>query len=380
MAKVGVGVVGCGGNGRRHAELYNAMDETELIGVYDLIPEAAELVARRHGVKAFADVEELVNDDRVQAINAVNSGSHAPPVVAAANAGKHALVEVPFAVTLEECDRMIEATEKAGVNLMYAQTHRYYPFNIKIKSMIDAGEIGDVIWVTFTRTSSGDPASNKWHRWKETGGGTLTYEGPHYTDQIRWLAGSDYDTATAIGMGRYASGGDGEDVIIGGFTFKNGAFAALIDAKADPGGSYSDWRIGGTKGMIELCDGRIRLGKGDWHRRRLPAPERPAGRGIRASQRGDALPGFPQRVPGVHRQHQRGSPAEVDRARRPRVDRGRPRHAQVRRDRAAGEVPPVAGPGRRVAESGKNRRPEQREVPVAGSPRLEPRVDPATGP
>ena len=139
MAKVGVGVVGCGGNGRRHAELYNAMDETELIGVYDLIPEAAELVARRHGVKAFADIEEMVNDDRVQAINAVNSGSHAPPVVAAANAGKHALVEVPFAVTVEECDRMIEATEKAGVNLMYAQTHRYYPFNIKIKSMIDAG-------------------------------------------------------------------------------------------------------------------------------------------------------------------------------------------------------------------------------------------------
>ena len=127
MVKVGVGVVGCGGNGRRHAELYKAMDETELIGVYDLIPEAAQLVARRHGVKAFADIEELVNDDRVQAINAVNSGSHAPPVVAAANAGKHALVEVPFAVTVEECDRMIEATEKAGVNLMYAQTHRYYP-------------------------------------------------------------------------------------------------------------------------------------------------------------------------------------------------------------------------------------------------------------
>lgn len=264
MAKVGVGVVGCGGNGRRHAELYNAMDETELIGVYDLIPEAAQLVARRHGVEAFASIDDLVNDDRVQAINAVNSGSHAPPVVAAANAGKHCLVEVPFAVTLDECDRMIEATEKAGVNLMYAQTHRYYPFNVKIKSMIDAGEIGAVVWVTFTRTGSGDPTSNRWHRWKETGGGTLTYEGPHYTDQIRWLAGSDYDTATAIGMGRYASGGDGEDVIIGGFTFRNGAFAALIDAKSDPGGSYSDWRIGGTKGMIELTGSRVRLGKGDW--------------------------------------------------------------------------------------------------------------------
>jgi predicted dehydrogenase len=264
MAKVGVGVVGCGGNGRRHAELYNSMDEVELIGVYDMIPEAAERVAKQHRVKAFTSIEELVNDDRVEAINAVNSGSHAGPVVAAGNAGKHVLVEVPFAVTVEECDRMIEATEKGGVNLMYAQTHRYYPYNVTIKSMIDAGEIGDLIWITFTRTGSGDPTSDKWHRWKKTGGGTLTYEGPHYTDQIRWLAGSDYDTAVVIGMGRYASGGDGEDTVIGGFTFKNGVFAALIDAKANPGGNYSDWRIGGTEGMIEIKGTVARLGKGDW--------------------------------------------------------------------------------------------------------------------
>ena len=264
MAKIGVGVIGCGGNGRRHAELYNSMDEVELIGICDLIPEAAERVAKRHGVKAFTSVEELVNDDRIEAVSAVNSGSHADPTVTAANAGKHVLVEVPFAVTVDECDRMIEATEKAGVNLMYAQTHRYYPFSIKIKSLIDQGEIGDVVWITFTRTGSGDPSSDAWHRWKKTGGGTLTYEGPHYTDQIRWLAGSDYETAITIGMGRYASGGDGEDTVIGGFRFKSGAFAVIIDAKADPGGTYSDWRIGGTKGMIELEGRQVRLGKGEW--------------------------------------------------------------------------------------------------------------------
>jgi predicted dehydrogenase len=65
-------------------------------------------------------------------------------------------------------------------------------------------------------------------------------------------------------MGRYASGGDGEDTVIGGFTFKNGVFAALIDAKANPGGNYSDWRIGGTEGMIEIKGTVARLGKDDW--------------------------------------------------------------------------------------------------------------------
>ena len=273
MAKIGVGVIGCGGNGRRHAELYNSMDEFELVGVCDIDPAAAERVAKRHGVKAFSRVEDLVSEEGVEAVSAVNSGSHCEPVVTAAEAGKHALVEVSFAPTVEECDRMIAASEKAGKNLMYAQTHRYYPFNIKIKSLIDSGEIGEIVWISFIRTDSSSPDSDQWHRWIKTGGGTLIYEGPHYTDQIRWMAGSDYESAVAMGMGRYASGGDGEDTILGGFRFKSGAFAALIDGKSNPGGTYSDWRITGTEGMIELVGSggptartspEVRLGKGEW--------------------------------------------------------------------------------------------------------------------
>ncbi len=264
MAKLGVGVVGCGGNGRRHVELYASMDEVDLIGVCDLDAGVATEIAGRYGTKAFTRVEDLVAEPGVQAVNIVNSGSHRDPTVIAAGAGKHVLIEVPFAVTLEECDEMIGAADRAGVRMMYAQTHRYVPSNVKVKELIDRGDIGDVVWLTFTRMGQGDPDNHRWSRQKATGGGFFTWEGPHIIDQLRWLAGSDIETVNAVGMGRYASGGDGEDAGIGGLSFKSGAFGAIIEGNSNPGARYMDWRIVGTEGMIDVVDGRVRLGKGDW--------------------------------------------------------------------------------------------------------------------
>jgi predicted dehydrogenase len=264
MVKVGVGVVGCGGNGTRHAEVHASMDASNLIAVCDVDPAAAERVAKKHGVKAFTSLEEMLKEPGIEAVDVVTSGSHRDPVVMAAEAGRHVMVEVPFAVSLPECDDMIEAAEKAGVNLMYAQTHRFTPFNLKTKELIDSGEIGDLIWVSHTRTGAGTPDASRWHRWKEQGGGVLTYEGPHYLDQFRWLASSDYETANSISMGRYASGGDGEDNCIVGLTFKSGASAMLMEGKSEKGGGYEEWRMVGTIGSIEYINGELRLGKGDW--------------------------------------------------------------------------------------------------------------------
>ena len=270
MEKIGTAVVGLGRNGQRHAHLYDAMDETELIGVCDMIPDVAEEVAARHGVKAFTRVEDMLEDDAIQAVNVVTSASHCEPAVAAAEAGRHVLVEVPFAVTLDECDEMIAAAANAGVNLMYAQTHRFSPDNMRVKALIDGGAIGDVVWITWTRTGPGYPGSERWSRRTETGGGFLTYEGPHIIDQFRWLTGSDLEAAVTIGMGRFASGGDGEDAILGGFRLKSGGFVAMIEGRSNPGPRYSDWRIVGTEGMIEIAGDGVRLGKDEWSTVAIP--------------------------------------------------------------------------------------------------------------
>jgi predicted dehydrogenase len=216
----------------------------------------------------------------LDAVNVVTSASHRDPAVIAAQAGKHVLVETPFAATIEDADAMIAAAERTGVNLMFAQTHRFYPQNVTAKALIDAGEIGDLIWVTMTYLANGSPTASGWTRQRATGGGFFIYEGTHFTDQLRWMTGSDIETVTTIGLGRYASGGDAEDNGIAGFRFKNGAFAAILRGCSAPGAGASRWMAVGTKGMLEMSGSELRLGKGEWRSVPYPYQDAPAVEGF----------------------------------------------------------------------------------------------------
>ena len=266
MAKIGVAVVGTGGRGSGQAARYTTRDNAELVAVCDVMPERAEKVASEHGVKAYTSVEELVKDPAVDAVDVVTpSVHHAAPAIVAAEAGKHVMVATPFAVTLEECDRMIAAAEKTGVNMMFAQTWRFNPADRKAKELLDAGEIGELIWISWTRLKPPYGQRHEaWSRWLAQGGGFWVWEGTHFTDQIRWFAGQEFSQAYSAGMGNYVSTGDGEDNGIGAFKFDGGAFAVVLEGNSEPGASRGEWRFVGTKGMIEADSREVRLGKGGW--------------------------------------------------------------------------------------------------------------------
>ncbi len=266
MAKIGVAVVGTGHRGSSQSAKYAARDNAELVAVCDVVPERAEKVASEHGVKAYTSVEELVKDPAVDAVDVVTpSVHHAAPAITAAEAGKHVMVATPFAVTLQECDGMIAAAEKTGVNLMFAQTWRFNPADRKAKQLLDAGEIGELIWISWTRLMPPyGSGPDRWFRWRSSGGGFWVWEGTHFTDQIRWFAGDEFSQAYSAGMGNYVSSGDGEDNGIGAFKFRNGAFAVVMEGNSDPGASRGEWRFVGTKGMIEADRDEVRLGKGGW--------------------------------------------------------------------------------------------------------------------
>ena len=87
----------------------------------------------------------LLNDPEVEAVHVCSIHKvHAEQVVAAARAGKHVLVEKPMALSVAECDRMIDACEDAGVVLMVGQVMRHFPVNLKVKELIREGAIGEV--------------------------------------------------------------------------------------------------------------------------------------------------------------------------------------------------------------------------------------------
>jgi predicted dehydrogenase len=126
---------------------------------------------------------------------------------------------------------------------MYAQTWRFNPSDRKAKELLDSGEIGELIWISWTRLKPPYGVRHEaWSRWLDQGGGFWVWEGTHFTDQIRWFAGQEFSQAYSAGMGNYVSTGDGEDNGIG----------------------RGEWRFVGTNGMIEATSDEVRLGKGDW--------------------------------------------------------------------------------------------------------------------
>jgi predicted dehydrogenase len=124
-----VGVIGCGLIAqvmhlhylRELAELY------EIAALCDVSEEVRQACARDYGVaRTFADWRELIVCD-LDAVLVLTSGSHAPIAIAAAEAGRHLLVEKPMCFSVAEGRDMIAAAERARVVLMVAYNKRYDP-------------------------------------------------------------------------------------------------------------------------------------------------------------------------------------------------------------------------------------------------------------
>jgi predicted dehydrogenase len=126
-----VGVIGCGTVAQiMHLPyLHSLPDLFQIAALSDLSPGLLKALGERYGVpeaRRFTDYRDLLGTD-VDAVLVLNSGSHAPQCIAAAQAGKHVLVEKPLCFTLREADEIISAVKKANVKLMVAYMKRYDP-------------------------------------------------------------------------------------------------------------------------------------------------------------------------------------------------------------------------------------------------------------
>jgi predicted dehydrogenase len=122
-------------------------DMYEIGGVADLSPKLLSALGERYRIpeeRLFTDYADLLKSD-VDAVVVCNSGSHAPPAIAAAEAGKHVLVEKPMCTTVAEAEAMVAAAEKAGVTLMVAYMKRYDPAYRYAKDRI--AEMSDVRFI-----------------------------------------------------------------------------------------------------------------------------------------------------------------------------------------------------------------------------------------
>src|SRR4029077_9585756 len=141
-AAVGVGLVGYGAMAKAHAASVTATAGLDLRAVCDVSAARRELAERELGVAAYASIDGLLGDPDVGLVVVGTPPSlHADPVVSALDAGKHAVCEKPFAITVDDVDRMIDAAAARQRVLTVYQSRRWDPDYLALRDVVRSGPI-----------------------------------------------------------------------------------------------------------------------------------------------------------------------------------------------------------------------------------------------
>jgi Predicted dehydrogenases and related proteins len=253
MKKLRSAVIGCGKIAQVHAKALQNIPETELVAVQSRSEEKAAATAARFGVKHYTDVANMVKQEQVDVVVICTPHpAHREPALAALQNGAHVLVEKPLAVSLEDCDMMMQAAAQNGRQLGMVSQRRFYPSCRRIKEAIDAGKLGTPMLGTVVMYGWRDEtyySSDPWRgRWKEEGGGVLVNQAPHQLDLLLWYMGSEIEELYGVWQNINHPYIEVEDTAVAIIRFKNGAVANIVVSNSQKPGIYGKVHIHGSNG------------------------------------------------------------------------------------------------------------------------------------
>ncbi len=203
---IGVGIIGCGSIARkRHALEYHKNDYVKIVGFYDFNKERALEMTALYGGIAYNSVDDLLKDDQIQAVSVcVANVYHADYAINALKQGKHVLCEKPMAITLEQCETMVNTAKEAGKRLMIGHNQRLLRTHQNARTLIESEALGKVISFSTVFGHKGpemwsvDKGANTWFFKKnEAAFGSMADLGIHKIDLMRYLLGGQVDSVYA---------------------------------------------------------------------------------------------------------------------------------------------------------------------------------------
>ncbi len=200
---LGVAIHGAGWVAGAHAASWAKNPHVRIVSVSDVAKDRAGQLAARLGLDCAIrdDYDAVLADGRVDIVDLCGpSHVHAEQGIAAAQAGKHILVEKPIALTMDENRSLRDAVARAGVKSLAGFVLRWNPAVQTLKSLITSGAIGELIYVEMDYWHGLKPTHHAWalHSRKKTGGSAMLLGGCHAVDGLRWLTGDEALEVTAI--------------------------------------------------------------------------------------------------------------------------------------------------------------------------------------
>ncbi len=260
MKNINWGFIGCGEvTEKKSGPAFSLIEGSKVVAVMSRSEEKARSYARRHGIKNwYTDPQALLEDPDVNAVYiATPPSTHATFAIMAMKAGKPVYVEKPMAANYEDCCRINRISLSTGMPCFVAYYRRYLDYFLRVKQLIESGEIGTVVNVQIRfavppRDLDYNSRNLPWRVQADIAGGGYFYDlAPHQIDLLQEMFGPiiEAEGYTANRGGLY----DTEDSVSACFRFANGVpgsgswcFVAHESAKED------SIQIIGDKGSVSF--------------------------------------------------------------------------------------------------------------------------------
>lgn len=261
MKNVRLGVIGLGNMGKGHLSylLKGEVSGVVVSAVSDTVPESLQWAKERLGEEAglFTDPYELMDSGLVDAILiATPHFSHPELAIACFERGLHVLCEKPAGVYTKQVREMNEAGSKSNVVFSMMYNQRTNPIYVKLKQLIDDGELGEVKrtnWIiTNWYRSQSYYDSGTWRAtWAGEGGGVLLNQDPHQLDLWQWTISMMPKRVRAFCYFGKHRNIEVEDDVTAFVEYENGATGVFVTTTGEAPGT-NRFEISGERGKIVI--------------------------------------------------------------------------------------------------------------------------------
>ena len=241
---VKIAVIGAGAWGINHVRAFARAKGAELVMVCDSSEEAlARVKSIAPAAKLGRNLSEALSNADVEAVVlATPAPAHAEQAVAALAAGRHVLVEKPLALRVSDAELVVAAAKRAKKTLMVGHLMLYHPVVEKLKQMVDAGELGDLLYMYALRVNLGRVRRDENAMWSLA---------PHDISMIVHMVGAQPESISARGGSYLQKGVD--DVVFLNLRFPTGLMAQIQLSWLDPRKERRLTIVGAQK-MVEFDD------------------------------------------------------------------------------------------------------------------------------
>lgn len=268
--RFGFGIIGCGRISPKHIEaVINNYPDAKLIAISDLVLEKTDqaiafyqsyigdnnLEIEVQQIKKYQDYQELLSDQEIDIVLvATESGYHARITMDVLNAGKHAIVEKPMALSICDAEQMISLAREKGLKLAVCHQNRFNPTIQELRKALAAGRFGKLIHAVASIRWNRNQAyfnMDNWHGTLDLDGGILMNQCIHNIDILRWMMG-DIDRLYAE-SDTFLRDIETEDTAMGVIRFKNGAIGVIEGTVCVyPENLEETFNIFGEKGTVRV--------------------------------------------------------------------------------------------------------------------------------